>query len=182
MPPPQDLIFKSMPAPISVATSLIYAQGCSVQNRYSIAKKRFVNAETKAVAPRHGFEPRFTAPKAAVLPLDDRGKWMRRDLPLQCSVRHSIPRNGPDAISDMLGICQDAPMLVLASGSPRRAEILSNAGIPFVREIPSIDETPAPGELPLPYVTRLAREKAEAIPARTTPDRARRRHHGRDRR
>jgi hypothetical protein len=26
------------------------------------------------VAPRHGFEPRFTAPKAAVLPLDDRGK------------------------------------------------------------------------------------------------------------
>ena len=25
------------------------------------------------VAPRHGFEPRFTAPKAAVLPLDDRG-------------------------------------------------------------------------------------------------------------
>jgi hypothetical protein len=27
----------------------------------------------KAVAPRHGFEPRFTAPKAAVLPLDDRG-------------------------------------------------------------------------------------------------------------
>ena len=26
------------------------------------------------LAPRHGFEPRFTAPKAAVLPLDDRGK------------------------------------------------------------------------------------------------------------
>ena len=25
------------------------------------------------LAPRHGFEPRFTAPKAAVLPLDDRG-------------------------------------------------------------------------------------------------------------
>ena len=29
----------------------------------------------RVVAPRHGFEPRFTAPKAAVLPLDDRGKW-----------------------------------------------------------------------------------------------------------
>src|ERR1035441_9206992 len=27
----------------------------------------------KCLAPRHGFEPRFTAPKAAVLPLDDRG-------------------------------------------------------------------------------------------------------------
>src|SRR5579859_2805285 len=30
------------------------------------------------VAPRHGFEPRFTAPKAAVLPLDDRGKAERQ--------------------------------------------------------------------------------------------------------
>ena len=30
--------------------------------------------EKEGVAPRHGFEPRFTAPKAAVLPLDDRGK------------------------------------------------------------------------------------------------------------
>ena len=29
--------------------------------------------EGKGLAPRHGFEPRFTAPKAAVLPLDDRG-------------------------------------------------------------------------------------------------------------
>ena len=65
----------------------------------------------------------------------------------------------------MLGICEDARMLVLASGSPRRAEILAKAGIPFVREIPSIDETPAPGELPVSYVTRLARAKAEAIPA-----------------
>ncbi len=37
----------------------------------------FTNGErpfvSKRVAPRHGFEPRFTAPKAAVLPLDDRG-------------------------------------------------------------------------------------------------------------
>jgi hypothetical protein len=29
------------------------------------------------LAPRHGFEPRFTAPKAAVLPLDDRGIEMK---------------------------------------------------------------------------------------------------------
>jgi hypothetical protein len=29
--------------------------------------------EAKVLSPRHGFEPRFTAPKAAVLPLDDRG-------------------------------------------------------------------------------------------------------------
>lgn len=31
--------------------------------------------EVQGLAPRHGFEPRFTAPKAAVLPLDDRGSF-----------------------------------------------------------------------------------------------------------
>jgi septum formation protein len=57
-------------------------------------------------------------------------------------------------------------MIVLASGSPRRGEILTNAGIPFVREVPSnIDETPKPGESPQDYVVRLAREKAEAVKA-----------------
>ena len=30
--------------------------------------------DKEMLAPRHGFEPRFTAPKAAVLPLDDRGR------------------------------------------------------------------------------------------------------------
>jgi septum formation protein len=57
-------------------------------------------------------------------------------------------------------------MIVLASGSPRRGEILRNAGIPFVREVPEgIDETPRPGEPPRGYVVRLAREKAEAVEA-----------------
>lgn len=57
-------------------------------------------------------------------------------------------------------------MIVLASGSPRRGEILTNAGIPFVREVPSnIDETPKPSESPQDYVVRLAREKAEAVEA-----------------
>ena len=57
-------------------------------------------------------------------------------------------------------------MIVLASGSPRRGEILSNAGIAYVREIPAgIDETPAPGEAPRDYVMRLAQEKASAIAA-----------------
>src|SRR2546422_9147344 len=58
-------------------------------------------------------------------------------------------------------------MIVLASGSPRRGEILTNAGIAYVREIPSqIDETPLPGEPPRQYVERLAREKAESIRAK----------------
>ncbi len=55
-------------------------------------------------------------------------------------------------------------MIVLASGSPRRAEILANAGIEFVRIVPrDVDETPAPGEQPRDYVMRLAREKAAAV-------------------
>jgi septum formation protein len=55
-------------------------------------------------------------------------------------------------------------VIVLASASPRRAEILSNAGIPFVREVPKdIDETPLADERAKDYVIRLAREKAEAV-------------------
>jgi septum formation protein len=58
-------------------------------------------------------------------------------------------------------------VLVLASASPRRAQILSCAGIPFVQRIPAnIDETPLVSEAPADYVTRLAREKAAAIEAR----------------
>ena len=36
----------------------------------------------RAMAPRHGFEPRFTAPKAAVLPLDDRGSVLDDSQPV----------------------------------------------------------------------------------------------------
>jgi len=55
-------------------------------------------------------------------------------------------------------------VIVLASASPRRGEILSNAGIPYIREVPAdVDETPAPGEDPREYVMRLARAKAGAI-------------------
>jgi hypothetical protein len=44
-----------------------------VQNLYNDLQKSLYSTEAKSLAPRHGFEPRFTAPKAAVLPLDDRG-------------------------------------------------------------------------------------------------------------
>ena len=56
-------------------------------------------------------------------------------------------------------------MLVLASQSPRRAEILRNAGIPFVVRVANVDETPRPGEPPEEYVQRLAEEKARAVDA-----------------
>jgi septum formation protein len=54
-------------------------------------------------------------------------------------------------------------MLVLASASPRRRELLAQAGFSFAVQAADIDETLHPGEDPIAYVTRLAREKAEAV-------------------
>ncbi|MBV9506176.1 MAG: septum formation inhibitor Maf [Acidobacteriia bacterium] len=55
-------------------------------------------------------------------------------------------------------------VLVLASQSPRRAEILRQAGLPFTIRPAVIDETPLAGEKPQDYVCRLAEEKARAVP------------------
>ncbi len=54
-------------------------------------------------------------------------------------------------------------MLVLASASPRRREILQNAGIAFTVQAADIPEVPIVGELPKTYAERLAREKALAV-------------------
>lgn len=54
-------------------------------------------------------------------------------------------------------------MLVLASASPRRQELLRNAGISFTVQPADIDETPRAGEAPREYAERLAREKALAV-------------------
>jgi len=54
-------------------------------------------------------------------------------------------------------------MLVLASASPRRRELLSQAGFSFRVHPAHIPEDPFDGEDPLAYVTRLAREKAESV-------------------
>jgi septum formation protein len=56
--------------------------------------------------------------------------------------------------------------LILASASPRRAELLRNAGIAFTVEPAHVPEEPTPGEAPLAYAQRLARDKARAIFAR----------------
>ena len=53
-------------------------------------------------------------------------------------------------------------MLILASASPRRAELLRAAGIRFEILPTNIDETPVPGESPRAHVQRLAEEKARA--------------------
>ncbi len=56
-------------------------------------------------------------------------------------------------------------MIVLASQSPRRRELLTQAGIPFTVRVSGIEETRAAEENPEDYVLRLACEKAAAVPA-----------------
>ena len=56
--------------------------------------------------------------------------------------------------------------LVLASGSPRRAEILERAGWPHEIIVAGVDETVLPNEDAATYVQRLARSKAEAVASR----------------
>jgi septum formation protein len=53
--------------------------------------------------------------------------------------------------------------LVLASGSPRRREILARLGLEFEVIIADVDETPIPGETPRVYSARAARDKAQAV-------------------
>lgn len=56
--------------------------------------------------------------------------------------------------------------LVLASASPRRAELLSSAGFRFSVAPADVDETRLPGEAPRDYALRVARDKARTIAAR----------------
>ncbi len=62
--------------------------------------------------------------------------------------------------------------LVLASASPRRAELLRAMGVAFSVEIADIVEARAPGEHPYEYVQRLACAKAAAVRARVAVQRA----------
>ncbi len=54
-------------------------------------------------------------------------------------------------------------MLILASASPRRRELLVQAGFSFEVHPAHIPEDPHPNEDPIAYVTRLAREKAQSV-------------------
>ena len=55
--------------------------------------------------------------------------------------------------------------LVLASKSPRRREILTNAGIEFELRTSDVEEIPQAGEKPVAYVLRLCESKAAAVAA-----------------
>ncbi|MQA19655.1 Maf-like protein [Rugamonas rivuli] len=57
-------------------------------------------------------------------------------------------------------------LLVLASSSAYRRELLSRLQLPFDVAVPDIDESPLPGETPSATALRLAREKAAAVAAK----------------
>lgn len=57
-------------------------------------------------------------------------------------------------------------MLVLASSSPFRRELLARLGLPFEAASPDVDESPLPGEAPAALAARLAEAKARALRGR----------------
>ena len=57
--------------------------------------------------------------------------------------------------------------LILASASPRRAQVLHDAGFTFQVISSAVDETPLPGEPPQELVRRLAESKAQLVTQRT---------------
>jgi septum formation protein len=60
--------------------------------------------------------------------------------------------------------------LVLASGSPRRRELLAALGLTFSMRPADVDESLRPGETPFEAAERLARDKAAAVAAVVSPD------------
>jgi septum formation protein len=60
-------------------------------------------------------------------------------------------------------LLKNKPVLILASSSPRRQELLRQTGIDFEVMAPHINEDQRPGEAPLEYALRLAEEKAQTV-------------------
>jgi len=61
------------------------------------------------------------------------------------------------------GVSYGMSKIVLASASPRRAELLAQIGVQFEVYAADIDETPMTNESPYDYVVRMALEKARAV-------------------
>jgi septum formation protein len=88
-------------------------------------------------------------------------------MKLRAQARRSLvpgPRSGETARMNL-------PQLVLASGSPRRLELLTALGLRCEVSPVDIDEAPRPGEIPAEHARRLAAEKAGAAAGRHAPDR-----------
>lgn len=69
----------------------------------------------------------------------------------------------------MIGVKPFPSPLILASASPRRRELLTQAGVPFSVVVPGVDETPYDDESPQAMVERLALLKAQTVAA-TQPE------------
>jgi septum formation protein len=63
-----------------------------------------------------------------------------------------------------------ADMIILASNSPRRKELLTLSGLPFRAWAAEIDERPLQGETPWTYVLRLAEDKARTVATQVPAD------------
>ncbi|CAB4603714.1 unannotated protein [freshwater metagenome] len=61
-------------------------------------------------------------------------------------------------------------VLVLASRSPRRTELLTSVGVNHIVQPADIDESPLPNEDPVVYVQRISREKAQVVQSRVQSD------------
>lgn len=65
-----------------------------------------------------------------------------------------------------------SPVILLASASPRRSELLRQIGVDHVVRPVEVDESVRPGEAPAAYVLRLADAKARALRAQLPPPEA----------
>jgi septum formation protein len=65
-----------------------------------------------------------------------------------------------------------APQLILASGSPRRQQFLRELGLAYQVVVADMDETPYADEAPIALAHRLAEAKAEAVAARLPEEEA----------
>jgi septum formation protein len=74
--------------------------------------------------------------------------------------------DAPQTPNSQFAIRNSKSHLILASGSPRRIEILSSLGISFTVDPPSVEESLLPGEAARTAVSRLAAEKATDVGAR----------------
>src|SRR5262249_49331146 len=89
------------------------------------------------------------------------GRHRRRPQERRNGVRNGLrERFKPSHTAPLRKSYHCAVRLILASASPRRAELLRSAGYEFDIHAVDIDERSKPGELPAEYVERLAREKS----------------------
>jgi nucleoside triphosphate pyrophosphatase len=90
--------------------------------------------------------------------------------PHALSLAGAAPRRFPPAArsggrfrAPLIGYYQHSMHLILASASPRRAELLASAGFHFDVVPADVDETPNPAEKPQEYALRVALNKAVAV-------------------